>query len=223
MDTVVNSERGGSGKRTTEPEGFRIHRALIRAVAAREPCDVSSVKQRAFEPSDVNSAPPTPATPTTSDSAPPSPGSPSGSHGGASPEHGTSHSHGYPLWDSDRFTLSEEWLVDDSSNPASPESVTGPPRTPPPSSPEPSKGSPPSKDGHPAPSPGPDVNPPPSSELQRPAEHEAESFLEKLLKGKIRRHISGPVAVYAAERELQATIDPTTYVAASLPLLPTPN
>jgi len=52
MDT---NERGGPDKCATEPEGFRIHRALVPAVAAREPSDVSSVKQRAVEPRDVNS------------------------------------------------------------------------------------------------------------------------------------------------------------------------
>ncbi|KAF8502036.1 hypothetical protein F5888DRAFT_1632014 [Russula emetica] len=134
---------------------------------------------------------------TASNDVPSSPGSPSGSHGGASPEYGTPHSYD-PSWDSDRFTLSEQWLVDDDpNNPPSPESVARPP-TPPSSSPTPSVGS---TDGRPPPSPGSDVNPPPSSEIQRPAEHESESFLEKLLKGKIRRHISGPVAV-----------DPTTYL-----------
>lgn len=163
-----------------------------------------------------NSAPPTPVTPTTSDSAPSSPGSPSGPHGGASPEYGTSHSQGDPSqgsfssWDSGRLTLSSQWLVDDPDNPATPDSVTGPPQTPPPSSPVPSTGSPPSKDGRPPPSPGPDVNPPPSSGLQHPAEHESESFLEKLLKGRIRRHISGPDAAYAAQRELEGSVDPTT-------------
>lgn len=165
-----------------------------------------------------NSAPPTPAT---SESAPPSSGSPSGSRGGASPEYRTSHSHGDPLWDSDRFTLSEQWLVDDPDNPVSPKSVNGPPPTPPPSSPAPSKGPPPSKDDRPPPSPGPDVNPPPSSELQHPAEHESESFLEKLLKGKVRRHISDPVDVYATQSALQDTVNPTTYVTASLRRLPT--
>jgi hypothetical protein len=146
-----------------------------------------------------NSAASTPATSTTSNSAASSPGSPSGSHGGSSPEYGTSYSHGDPSWDSGRLTLSSQWLVNNPDSPETPESVARP-LTPPPSSPAPSIGSPPSRDGRPSPppSPGPDVNPPPGSELQRPAEHESESFLEKLLKGRIRRHISGPVAVDAA-------------------------
>ena len=53
MDTVVNNERGGPDKYATEPERFRRPRPLVRAVAPCEPCDVSSVEQRAADPSDV--------------------------------------------------------------------------------------------------------------------------------------------------------------------------
>jgi hypothetical protein len=58
MDTVVNNERGGPDKCTTEPERFRIRGTLVRAVAGRKPSDVSSVEQRAVDPTgrDVNSA-----------------------------------------------------------------------------------------------------------------------------------------------------------------------
>ena len=37
------------------------------------------------------------------------------------------------------------------------------------------------------------MNPPPISELQRPAEHESESFLDELMNSKIRRHILAPL------------------------------
>lgn len=152
-----------------------------------------------------------PSSPTAPNNWPSSPGSesPSWPHGpgGASPEYeyGISQTHGASWnseWDSDRMTLSEQYMVDP-DNPATSLTVDGPPaRDHSPSSPAPSTGPPPSADGSPSPSPGPDVNPPPSSELQHPAEHESESFLESLLRGKIRRHISGPVAVHAAQMEL---------------------
>jgi hypothetical protein len=157
-----------------------------------------------------NSRPGSPMTPTTPNNAPWNPESPE--------SYDTPYQDGDPSWDSSHMTLSQQWLVDE---PATPSSVNGPPPTQnaPQSSPPPS--APPSTDGRPPQSPGTDGNPPPSPELQRPVEHESESFLESLLKGKIRRHISSPVAVYSTRRELQGTIDPTTYVAASLPLLPT--
>ena len=139
-----------------------------------------------------------PASPAAWNHDPASPGSPSEPHGGASPEYeyGGSPVRGSSWnseWDSDRMTLSAPHLVN-SDNPETSPSVNGPAETPPPqSSPA---GSPPSTAGRPPPSPGPGVNPPPGQELQRPVEHESESFLEMLMKGKIRRHISGPVAAH---------------------------
>ncbi|KAI0277624.1 hypothetical protein BGY98DRAFT_1097311 [Russula aff. rugulosa BPL654] len=146
-----------------------------------------------------------------SNNPPSSPESPSESDGGhwQSPEYVISSSQGD--WSPER-TVSEQWLPvvnGPDIYPASPESVDGPLRSPPPLSPTPSIGSASPPDGHPPPTPGPDVNPPPSSELQRPAEQESESFLDMLLNGKIRRHISGPVAVHATQRQLQDTVDPT--------------
>ena len=154
-----------------------------------------------------------------SNNPPSSPESPSESDGGhwQSPEYVISSSQGD--WSPER-TVSEQWLPvvnGPDIYPTSPESVDGPLRSPPPLSPTPSIGSASPPDGHLPPTPGPDVNPPPSSELQRPAEHESESFLDMLLNGKIRRHISGPVAVHATQRELQDTVDPTTYVVAFHP------
>jgi len=153
-------------------------------------------------------------------SGPTSPGTNSGSaspgtnHGSESPttSTGTSAPLGSPeseTWNSNGLSLSDQWLVDDpASYPQTPQSVANPPPPPPPSSPTPSKGS---NGGHPPPSPGPDVNPPPTSAVQ----HEAESFLDMLLKGKIRRRLSGSVAVDTAQNELQGDIDPSVYVSAS--------
>ena len=53
-----------------------------------------------------------------------------------------------------------------------------------------------STDGHPPPSPGP---PNPAESVSEPT---SEDFLDKLLNGKIRRHISGPSAVNLALREV---------------------
>jgi hypothetical protein len=56
MGTVVNNERGGPEKCAgAEPEGFKIHRALARAVATRESSGVNSIEQPAAEPRDVDS------------------------------------------------------------------------------------------------------------------------------------------------------------------------
>jgi hypothetical protein len=108
-------------------------------------------------------------------SSPGSPDSSTGSYGGSMPV-GDSH----PL----------------SPDPINPQ-VQAPPASP--LSPE-------SSTGHqltPPPSPEPDARPPPSPELEHPAEPESKSFFSGLLKGKIKRRISGSGAVNAAQRVLQ--------------------
>ncbi|KAF8502068.1 hypothetical protein F5888DRAFT_1904503 [Russula emetica] len=75
---------------------------------------------------------------------------------------------------------------------------------------------PPGPPPNPAPSTGPqqstDGLTPASPESQSPAEFESESFLSKLLKGKIKRRTSGSRTVNAAQRKLQDALDSRAYV-----------
>ncbi len=55
--------------------------------------------------------------------------------------------------------------------------------------------------------------------LEPGPEPEPESFLNKLLKGKVKRHISNSRVVNEARRELLGTLDSREYVSASFLLL----
>ena len=77
---------------------------------------------------------------------------------------------------------------------------------------------------NPAPSTGPhqptDNHPPPDMEPQHPGTSVFGSFLNKLMKGKFKRHISVYGYENLAQRELQGTVGPGSYVfTPSLPLL----
>ena len=82
-----------------------------------------------------------------------------------------------------------------------------------------------STDDHPPPpplsnpEPSTEPSPPPSAKRPRPEDHESESSLSKILKGKFKRRFSGSGALNAAQGNLDGTFNSRTYVTAfSLPL-----
>src|SRR5258708_39758055 len=88
---------------------------------------------------------------------------------------------------------------------STPPETPAPPESTPPETPAPPSGPPPKTPG--PSSPNPEVQHP--TVYQSESETESESFLDKLLKGKIRRRISGSVAVDVAQRELHLCISPS--------------
>jgi hypothetical protein len=105
------------------------------------------------------------------------------------------------------------WVSTDSPPPLHSVSTVDPPPSPPgPAGDPPPSHSVSTTDGH----------SPPSAEPQHSGAPESENFLDKLMKGKFKRRISGHDPGNVVQRELQGTVGPRACVSTlSLPLLPT--